>query len=406
MEHSNNSKFLIDQIKNIVNSKAVLTPPDDLEENLALVNEAICYLSKCISESNDFLYEISRGNLNGKMPSKDNFLVGNLKEIHSGLKHLTWQANQVAGGDYSQSVSYLGEFSDSFNLMIKQLSDREEKLKSQSKALSDNYNLVQSIMNFIDNWIIVVSKETHEILYVNNSAKKVFIDKTEGFCSCHDQCSVISACFTSQSDSPSSGGTSECFCPNSNNYFSIQTFDLMWGDIDAFVNIIVDTTAQRAVEKLAYKDDLTKLYNRRYCMDKMQNLLNDKTPFTLCLVDVDKLKYANDTFGHFAGDTYLKTVAEAIISTIRISDIACRIGGDEFAIIFHNCPVYKAEARLLEVNRILEEKSFDFPMSISYGIHQHDIYSNTESNLDRILELADKAMYINKNQKTSLLTTV
>ena len=64
---------------------------------------------------------ISVGNLSVEAPPRENFLCKNLKNIHANLNHLSWQAKQVAKGDYSQSVSYLGEFSEAFNTLTKQL---------------------------------------------------------------------------------------------------------------------------------------------------------------------------------------------------------------------------------------------------------------------------------------------
>ncbi len=55
------------------------------------------------------------------------------KNIHANLNHLTWQAKQVAKGDYSQTVSYLGEFSEAFNTMTQQLKERELKLKQEAE---------------------------------------------------------------------------------------------------------------------------------------------------------------------------------------------------------------------------------------------------------------------------------
>ena len=76
--------------------------------------------------------ELSQGNLSIEAPGRDNFLCENLKNIHANLNHLTWQAKQVAKGDYSQSVSYLGEFSEAFNTMTKQLKEREEELEEEA----------------------------------------------------------------------------------------------------------------------------------------------------------------------------------------------------------------------------------------------------------------------------------
>ena len=57
-----------------------------------------------------------------------NFLCENLKNLHANLNHLTWQAQQVTKGDYSQHVAFLGEFSTAFNEMTRQLQEREAKL--------------------------------------------------------------------------------------------------------------------------------------------------------------------------------------------------------------------------------------------------------------------------------------
>ena len=62
-----------------------------------------------------------------------NFLCENLKNVHANLNHLTWQAKQVAKGDYSQRVSYLGEFSEAFNTMTAQLKERESVLKEEAR---------------------------------------------------------------------------------------------------------------------------------------------------------------------------------------------------------------------------------------------------------------------------------
>lgn len=117
---------IFEQIKSIILNKPidddVRTDNDELDD----LQEAIFYLSNCLSESNQFLMELSRGNLNAKAPSRHNFLAGSLKELHSGLKYLTWQAKQVANGEYNHRISFLGEFSDSFNSMIEQLDEREK----------------------------------------------------------------------------------------------------------------------------------------------------------------------------------------------------------------------------------------------------------------------------------------
>ena len=83
-----------------------------------------------VEEIHEFIAPLSQGELSGiKLPRARNFLGSPFKELHSHLLHLTWQAKQVASGDYSQRVDFMGEFSESFNHMIVALENNEKALK-------------------------------------------------------------------------------------------------------------------------------------------------------------------------------------------------------------------------------------------------------------------------------------
>ncbi len=90
-------------------------------------------------------------------------------------------------------------------------------------------------------------------------------------------------------------------------------------------------------ELLANTDELTGLYNRR-CLDRqlekfIQRAHDTGTGLALILVDVDEFKEVNDTFGHAAGDAVLKSIGMVISECVRASDLPCRFGGDEFAVV-------------------------------------------------------------------------
>ena len=116
-----------------------LIPVDKFEEaddrQLAqLLNELFAYLR----EIQEFILPLSRGNLdNVKPPQKRNFLSSPFKELHSRLLHLTWQANQVAQGDYSQRIDFMGDFSDAFNCMIQSLHQHEQELRGKISELEE-----------------------------------------------------------------------------------------------------------------------------------------------------------------------------------------------------------------------------------------------------------------------------
>jgi len=81
-------------------------------------------------EAYRFISSMADGNLDHvKIPSRHNYFAGPGKDLYYKLKHLTWQAQEVAGGDYSQRVDFMGSFSDSFNYMITELEKRELQIK-------------------------------------------------------------------------------------------------------------------------------------------------------------------------------------------------------------------------------------------------------------------------------------
>lgn len=101
---------------------------EELDEEYRKLGQGLQYLEKALAEMRDCSAALAKGNLSEFTPHPDNRLCDNLKGIYSNMQHLTWQAKQVAKGDYSQEVSYLGDFSEAFNTMTSQLREREEAL--------------------------------------------------------------------------------------------------------------------------------------------------------------------------------------------------------------------------------------------------------------------------------------
>lgn len=92
-----------------------------------------------------------------------------------------------------------------------------------------------------------------------------------------------------------------------------------------------------ALRELALRDGLTGLYNRRYLEDALNRELHraerSGKPVSVLMIDIDHFKQFNDKYGHDAGDFVLNAVARAIMKNIRPSDIACRYGGEELAVV-------------------------------------------------------------------------
>lgn len=90
----------------------------------------------------------------------------------------------------------------------------------------------------------------------------------------------------------------------------------------------------RRIKNNADRDPLTKLYNRNVFDREINSLINSKTQFSMVIYDIDDFKSVNDGYGHLNGDKVLSTVTDIISKSIRKTDIPCRYGGEEIAIIF------------------------------------------------------------------------
>jgi diguanylate cyclase (GGDEF)-like protein len=165
------------------------------------------------------------------------------------------------------------------------------------------------------------------------------------------------------------------------------------------------------LEKLRHNaatDPLTGLKNRRmfeeYLAREISRSSRYGTSFVLLLLDLRRFKVANDTYGHATGDEILRSVARASIETIRGSDISCRIGGDEFAILLPQSERASAEALAERIVRKFEAYAKplapDTPVGIDYGIA---IFPEDGGGATKLFQSADKNLYESKQRAARLL---
>lgn len=138
-----NCELLFEYLRSILYDSEIHTLDIEvLDEPFKKLGMGLQYLEQAVKEIKAYTAALAAGNLSCPCPGRENFLCENLKSLHANLNHLTLQAKLVAGGDYSQKVSYMGEFSEAFNTMIRQLCERDELLKletERAKKKADNF---------------------------------------------------------------------------------------------------------------------------------------------------------------------------------------------------------------------------------------------------------------------------
>lgn len=145
----------------------------ELPEALQELGEGLQLLGVWMKEVKQLSRALSDGDLDAELPSADNPLADSLKALHATMKHITWQAQQISRGDYSQKVDYLGDFSEAFNSMTRQLADRELRLaQSRDNALRATA-LFQKVTDSFGNYVLAVEEDTQEVLYKNAAFRKL-----------------------------------------------------------------------------------------------------------------------------------------------------------------------------------------------------------------------------------------
>ncbi len=151
----------------------------------------------------------------------------------------------------------------------------------------------------------------------------------------------------------------------------------------------------KQVTELSLKDPLTGIYNRRYFDLFLTNEANRSArlgnDLTIIMLDIDRFKKYNDTFGHPAGDKVLQALALCIKEGRRSTDVAARIGGEEFALIL---PGTNLEGARIVAERIQEligtSADFEHPITVSMGI---SVLSRADNEAETLIKEADMALY-------------
>jgi len=165
--------------------------------------------------------------------------------------------------------------------------------------------------------------------------------------------------------------------------------------------------AKKAAEQIASTDVLTGLNNRRAFFEKAGTLLDycrtESLPISVIMLDIDSFKKVNDDYGHTVGDKALQHIARLLQRNLRASDVICRFGGEEFAILLPNTGDDEAAATAEKMRQLVENTP-----AIMHGNQQLNItasfgVSDVGDNMDDLINHADEAMYKGKKSGRNMV---
>ncbi len=155
------------------------------------------------------------------------------------------------------------------------------------------------------------------------------------------------------------------------------------------------------LKKMAYIDSMTGIYNRRYFFETATNMVEfakrENIPLSLAIIDIDKFKKINDTYGHDIGDHVIKMLASLIIDMIEANDIFARFGGEEFILMLPERTLQQAYLFLEQIREITQECTVDqkINFTISTGVVEMTLENET---LQKAIKRADLNLYEAKEQ--------
>jgi diguanylate cyclase (GGDEF)-like protein len=187
----------------------------------------------------------------------------------------------------------------------------------------------------------------------------------------------------------------------SGEYLEVLNEDILVALQNHVQSALANAHKYDAIRRQVVTDHLTRLYNRRYFMNRareeIQRSLRHQAPLSVLMVDIDHFKNFNDTYGHATGDRVLQTVARAMKDALRTTDICARHGGEEFSVLLPNTPGENAFYVAERVRHTLSATRYtglglpaDVNITISVGVATCPRDATT---LDELMELSDKALY-------------
>lgn len=156
------------------------------------------------------------------------------------------------------------------------------------------------------------------------------------------------------------------------------------------------------IEKIAYLDPLTSIFNRRAITDRLEEQLNKSTrhkeTFTIAILDIDNFKLINDTYGHEAGDLVIQSLSTILKENIRKEDAVGRWGGEEFMLLLDRSNIDNARDKFNNIIKLINKDVIKYNghiigFSVTLGSYTFD---NSVLSLDEMIKIADDNLYEGK----------
>lgn len=383
------------------------------------------------------LEQFARGNFDNDIMIRG-AVAGYLKTLQANLRHLTWQVQQVAQGDFSQRVDFMGDFSTAFNSMVVQLDHSLTELKERELRLLKMTDELQAevrqrriaekeLRQSEERWNLAVESSRDGIWDINLDTKeewysprfmemfqftpsdipenlrwgsRIHPDDTQ-------QLSYLHKLY--EGEVPLEGFCLEFRVKNhGGDYVWVQVRGMpaeAENNTRRLVGVVSDITLQKEKEaSLAFRamhDNLTGLPNRYLLGDRLTQHVAKATrtggSFIFVTLDLDNFKGVNDTWGHAAGDLLLIELGRRITQCLRHSDTVARLGGDEFVFVYTCDPGKEIQTTRLVMDRLfaLLQKPVDlgvtlYTMSFSAGA---SFFPKHTTEISKLFERADEALY-------------
>jgi two-component system, cell cycle response regulator len=162
----------------------------------------------------------------------------------------------------------------------------------------------------------------------------------------------------------------------------------------------LDEDFQRQMLESVLRDDLTRAFNKKYFLDRVESefayAVRHNVPVALVAFDIDHFKQTNDTFGHLAGDHVLVEVAAAVQGTVRVEDVFARVGGEEFSIVCRGADLMQGRIVGDRVRYAVEKRKIEYegriiPITISVGVAA--VPSPSIRDATEFISAADQMLY-------------